>query len=52
MKKRKKVHLEKGSSVFLAGQKNENGVFLFSNVGTRGINLSLTLGTAKFKQLD
>jgi len=33
------------------GKQTENVVFI-SDVGIHGIHLSLTLGTAKFKQLD
>ena len=35
--------------VFWQGKKAENVVFLF---GTKGIYLSLTLGTTKFRQLE
>ena len=37
--------------LFLAGLESREFVFIF-DVGTRGIYLSLPLGTAKFKQID
>ena len=40
-----------GGFGFWQGKKAEN-FFLISDLGTRGIYLSQTLGTAKFKQLD
>ena len=46
----KKGHLATRS--FWQGKKAENVLFLFLTVGTRGIYLSLTLGTARFKQQD
>ena len=38
--------------LFLAGQESRERFVFISDVGIRGIYLSLTLGTAKFKQLD
>ena len=38
--------------VFWQGKKAEIVVFFISDVEIRGIHLSMTLGTAKFKQLD
>ena len=38
--------------VFLAGQEIRDCFDFISDVGIRGIYLSLALGTAKFKQLD
>ena len=43
------MHLETGTLNFWHG--NKAGVFI-SEVGIRGIYLSLTLGTAKFEHLD
>ena len=37
---------------FLAGQESRECCIFISYVGIRGIYLSLTLGKAKFKQLD
>ena len=36
----------------MAGQESQEGCAFISDVGTRDIYLSLTLGTSKFKQLD
>ena len=44
------MHLATGRFSFWPGKKAENVNFI-SYVGIRGIYLSLTLGTAKFKQL-
>ena len=44
--------LETGRFGFWHGKKVENGGIFISDVGIRSIYLSLTLGTAKFKQLD
>ena len=38
--------------VFWQGKEAEHAVFFISGVEIRGIYLSLTLGSAKFKQLD
>ena len=38
--------------VLLAGQESRDCFDFISDVGIRGIYLSLALGTAKFKQLD
>ena len=38
--------------LFLAGQESRECYIFISDIGIRGIYLSLTLGTAKFKQLD
>ena len=37
---------------FLAGQENQKCCIFITNVGIRGIYLSLTLGTVKFKRLE
>ena len=42
----------KQGDVFLAGQESQDWYDFISDVGIRGIYLSLALGTAKFKQLD
>ena len=46
--------LGKKALVFWQGKKAKNYVFLIFNFNVEicGISLSLTLGTAKFKQLD
>jgi len=41
-----------GNKEFLAGQESRECCAFISEVGIRGIYLSLTLGTAKFKELD
>ena len=41
-----------GKESFLAGQESQECCVYISDAGIRGIYLSLTLGTAKFKQLD
>jgi len=47
------VCLATGIYGFWQGKEADNVyLFLFFYVGIRGIYLSLTLGTAKFKQLD
>ena len=38
--------------LFLAGQESQKCCVFISGVGIRSIYFSLTLGTAKFKQLD
>ena len=38
--------------MFLAGQESRECCVFITDVWTRGIYLSLTLGTVKFKQLD
>ena len=45
------VHLATRILVFGRARKPKMFVFIF-DVGARGIYLSLTLGTAKFKELD
>ena len=42
----------KQGDMFLAWQESRDCFDLISDVGIRGIHLSLALGTAKFKQLD
>ena len=42
----------KQGDVFLAGQESLDCFDFISDVGFRGIYLSLSLGTAKLKQLD
>ena len=42
----------KHGDMFLAGQESRDYFDFISDVGIRGIYLSLALGTAKFKQLD
>ena len=42
----------KQGDMYLAGQESRDWFDLISDVGIRGIYLSLALGTAKFKQLD
>ena len=42
----------KQEDIFLLGQGSRDGVYFISDIGIRGIYLSLALGTAKFKQLD
>ena len=42
----------KQGDMFLAGQESRDCFDFISDVGIRGIYLSLALGTAKFKQLD
>ena len=51
MKKRYNVHLEQGV-LFLEGQENRKCCVFISDIGIRGIYLSLTLCTAKLKLLD
>ena len=42
----------KQGDVFLAGQERRDCFDIISDVGIRGIYLSLAPGTTKFKQLD
>ena len=42
----------KQEDMFLAGQESRDCYDFISDVGIRGIYLSLSLGTAKFKLLD
>ena len=43
---------QKQGEVFLVGQESRDCFDFISDVGIRGIYLSLALGTAKLKQLD
>ena len=42
----------KQADMFLAGQESRDCLYFISDVGIRGIYLSLALGIVKFKQLD